>query len=159
MNARAKAGCSNTVTTRSKRKTLDFGTMSGCIFSAQRATQPPSITIEWPVTNEDASESSQTTPSPISEGWPQRPTGSNATQDGTNDQCGAWAICRRKFMGTRSRGLQPSEVKLSPSGHGIFRRMSGRISSAPARGWRRTPACQQPDQIRRRNVGRKSRLE
>jgi len=34
------------------------------------------MTIEWPVTNDAASESSQTTPSPISEGWPKRPTGS-----------------------------------------------------------------------------------
>jgi hypothetical protein len=40
------------------------------------ATQPPSMTIEWPVTNDDASESGHATPSPISEGCPNRPIGS-----------------------------------------------------------------------------------
>src|SRR6202158_21358 len=49
-------------------------------LSGYLATQPPSMTIEWPVTNDAESESSQTTPSPISEGWPKRPTGSPFTR-------------------------------------------------------------------------------
>src|SRR5438094_17714 len=60
----------------------DFSGPIGRIAEAsgnfQRATKPPSIDIECPVTNEAASDKSQTTPSPISSGLPMRPTGSAA---------------------------------------------------------------------------------